>query len=62
MYTGVDHQWHGEMYATSGQGVDLWRVDRSDPVRHYEWGSDSVYSVRWNPVENNIFIGTVADR
>jgi len=62
VYTGVDHQWHGELYATSGQGVDLWKADRNDPVRHYEWGSDSVYSVRWNPVENNIFIGTVADR
>jgi hypothetical protein len=62
MFQGVDHHWRDSVYATCGDQVDIWNEDRSEPVRSFQWGVDTVHSVKFNPVEvihskriNNIF-------
>nr|CAB3236286.1 DDB1- and CUL4-associated factor 13 [Phallusia mammillata] len=62
LYTGVDHHWSEATFATCGQTVDIWNDERSEPVRSYRWGTDSVNSVRFNPVEANLCISTISDR
>ncbi|CAK8684107.1 unnamed protein product [Clavelina lepadiformis] len=62
LYTGIDHHWKEPIYATCGQTVDIWNDERSEPVKVYKWGTDSVNSISFNPVETNMCVSTVADR
>ncbi|KAG4953351.1 hypothetical protein JHK87_038945 [Glycine soja] len=52
--TGADHQWDGEHFATAGAQVDIWNHNRSQPINSFEWGTDTVISVRFNPGEPNL--------
>ncbi|KAH1211929.1 DDB1- and CUL4-associated factor 13 [Glycine max] len=51
---GADHQWDGEHFATAGAQVDIWNHNRSQPINSFEWGTDTVISVRFNPGEPNL--------
>ena len=51
MFQGIDHHWKENVYATCGDRVDVWQEDRSEPVRSFQWGVDTVHSVKFNPVE-----------
>ena len=59
---GVDHHWGRAEFATVGDGVDVWAHGRAEPLRHFEWGADSVTSARFNPVEQDLFASTGGDR
>lgn len=61
-FTGVDHQWDGENFATSGAQVDLWNHHRSEPISSFEWGVDTSLSVRFNPGEPNLLATSSRDR
>ncbi len=49
-YRGIDHHWGRPMFATAASVVEIWDHDRSEPVNTFSWGSDTVTSVRFNPV------------
>lgn len=51
MFQGIDHHWRDSVYATCGDQVDIWNEDRSEPIRSFQWGVDTVHSVKFNPVE-----------
>ncbi|KAG1363408.1 DDB1- and CUL4-associated factor 13 [Cocos nucifera] len=53
-FWAVDHQWDGNLFATAGAQVDIWDHDRSEPVNTFEWGKDTVISVRFNPGEPDV--------
>lgn len=55
MFQGIDHHWRDNVYATCGDQVDIWSEDRSEPVRTFKWGVDTVHSVKFNPVEVKSF-------
>lgn len=61
-FRAVDHQWDGVLFATAGSQVDIWDHDRSQPVNSFEWGIDTVISVRFNPGEPNILATSASDR
>lgn len=42
--------------------VDLWDHNRSEPVASFQWGSDTVVSVRFNPAEPDLIASTASDR
>ncbi|RXH73684.1 hypothetical protein DVH24_016506 [Malus domestica] len=53
-FRSVDHQWNSDRFATGGAGVDIWNHNRSAPEQSYQWGTDTVVSVRFNPGEPDI--------
>ena len=63
-FTSVDAHWRDvERFATSStSAVELWDASRAEPVSAFEWGADTVTSVRWNPAETSVLASTSADR
>ncbi|KAI3928133.1 hypothetical protein MKW98_023734 [Papaver atlanticum] len=61
-FWAVDHQWDGAQFATAGAQVDIWDHNRSEPIRSFEWGKDTVISLRFNPGEPNILATSSSDR
>ncbi|KAH7536760.1 hypothetical protein FEM48_Zijuj03G0020700 [Ziziphus jujuba var. spinosa] len=61
-FWAVDHQWDGDRFATAGAGVHIWNHNKSAPERSFEWGTDTVISVRFNPGEPNVLATTATDR
>eukprot|EP00246_Nothoceros_aenigmaticus_P003399 TRINITY_DN14548_c0_g1_i1.p1 TRINITY_DN14548_c0_g1~~TRINITY_DN14548_c0_g1_i1.p1 ORF type:complete len:453 (-),score=56.93 TRINITY_DN14548_c0_g1_i1:44-1402(-) len=61
-FRAVDHQWGTAIFATGGAQVDIWDESRSEPIRTFSWGADSVISVRFNPSEHEVFATTASDR
>lgn len=51
VYQSVDHHWQSDVFVTSGQTVEVWDERRTEPVRSFAWGVDSVHHVKFNPVE-----------
>jgi WD repeat and SOF domain-containing protein 1 len=49
-FRGVDHHWGRTLFATAGAAVDIWDHSRAEPLQTFSWGSDTVTSVRFNPV------------
>lgn len=61
-FTGIDHHWQDNVFATSGAKVDVWSHDRSQPTSSFSWGADTVQSVRFNPAEPSVLATTGSDR
>ncbi|XP_008800979.1 DDB1- and CUL4-associated factor 13 [Phoenix dactylifera] len=61
-FWAVDHQWDGNLFATAGAQVDIWDHNRSEPVNTFEWGKDTVISVRFNPGEPDVLATSSSDR
>ena len=63
----VDASWHRKTagaFCTAGADglVELWDCARSQPLRKWTWGSDSVFKARWNPAEPSLLASTSRDR
>uniref|UniRef100_A0A0D9WRR3 Sof1-like protein domain-containing protein n=1 Tax=Leersia perrieri TaxID=77586 RepID=A0A0D9WRR3_9ORYZ len=52
---GDASEWDGNLFATVGAQVDIWDQNRSEPINSFEWGKDTVLSVRFNPGEPDWF-------
>ncbi|KMZ64996.1 WD repeat and SOF1 domain-containing protein [Zostera marina] len=61
-FWAVDYQSNGSLFATAGSHVDIWDLNRSQPVNSFEWGHDTVISLRFNPGEPNILASSASDR
>ena len=62
VFLGVDHHWREPIFATCGEKVDVFDESRSEPVRSFTWGVDSITNIRFNPIEYNIIATTGSDR
>ena len=61
-FRAIDHHWQRNTFATAAAAVELWDHERSAPVAAYNWGVDTVMSVRFNPSEPDIFASCGSDR
>jgi WD repeat and SOF domain-containing protein 1 len=61
-FSGIDHHKRKTMFATSGVQVDLWDHNRSEPVHSFQWGADSVMSVKFNPIDTDVLLSSASDR
>ncbi|KAE9584675.1 hypothetical protein Lal_00023530 [Lupinus albus] len=61
-FWACDHQWDGEHFATVGAGVDIWNHNRSQPINSFEWGTDTVISVKFSPGDPNLLATSASDR
>ena len=66
---GCDHSCQENSFATCGTGqVDVWDEERAEPVSTFKWDtpsnsfSDSINSVKYNPVETYVLASTGSDR
>ena len=66
---GCDHSCRESSFATCGTGqVDVWDEERAEAVSTFKWDtpsnsfSDSINSVRYNPVETCVLASTGSDR
>jgi len=61
-FTSIDHHYSRNLFATSSEGVDIWDHSRSAPLSKYNWGHDTVTSVKFNPADANILSSCAMDR
>jgi WD repeat and SOF domain-containing protein 1 len=61
-FMSIDHHWSEPLVATCGVDVQVWDHERSEAVVTLSWGSESVQSVRFNPVERHVLASTASDR
>ncbi|RWS08905.1 ribosomal processing protein-like protein [Dinothrombium tinctorium] len=59
---GIDHHWEKPIMITCGESVQLWEESRSEPLQSLEWGVDTVYKVKFNPVETDLCVSAGSDR
>lgn len=62
MLTQSDHHWTKPLIMTCGEVVELWEENRSTPLTTFEWGADTIYNVKFNPIETDICASAVSDR
>ena len=51
---GIDHHLQKDQFATCGDKVDIWDISRATPIQTYDWGIDTIDSIKYNPVEVRI--------
>ena len=51
IFQSMDHHWKDDIFATSGQQVDVWDEERAEPIRTFTWGVDSISHIKFNPIE-----------
>jgi WD repeat and SOF domain-containing protein 1 len=61
-FTGIDHHWTNNMFATCSSKVQVWDHHRSEPTHEFSWGADTITSVRFNPAEASLLASTGSDR
>eukprot|EP00808_Paulinella_micropora_P000403 g24884.t1 len=61
-FSGVDYESKSIRFATCGTQVDLWDVNRSEPLHSFTWGADSVNSISYNRVETQLLLSCGSDR
>jgi len=59
---GMDNHRTKPLLITCGDRVDLWEETRTQPLRTYQWGVDSVNCIKFNPIETDICVGSASDR
>lgn len=59
---GMDHHYRKPLLMTCGEKVQLWEETRTEPLRSFHWGVDTVYNVKFNAVETDICAGAGSDR
>ena len=61
-YRDLDCHWGKDLYATAGNCVEVWDLNKDKPTSKFDWGCDTVLSVRFNPAEPEIFASCGSDR
>jgi len=61
-FNGLDHHKAKTNFATCGVQVDLWDHNRADPIHSFQWGADSVMSVKFNPIDTDVLLSSASDR
>ena len=62
LFSGCDHHRKQPKFVTCGNTVDLWDVNRAEPLHSFQWGCDSILSVKYNYIDTDIIVSTGSDR
>jgi WD repeat and SOF domain-containing protein 1 len=60
-FSGISHHRKESQFATSGVRVDIWDSTRSQPLHSFAWGADSIYTVKYSPVEVDLLASSSSD-
>ncbi|CAG8567704.1 9299_t:CDS:2 [Ambispora leptoticha] len=61
-FNAIDHHRSETIFATSGSQIDVWREERSDPIKTIKWGEDTINTVKFNQTEVNVLASCGTDR
>lgn len=61
-FSSIDHHYKKTLFATSSDVVDVWDINRTQPLQKFSWGDDTVTCCRFNKIETNIIACCMADR
>jgi WD repeat and SOF domain-containing protein 1 len=59
---GLDHHYSLRQFATAGTSVELWDDTRTESIAQMSWDTDSIQSVKFNPVETHVLASCGSDR
>ncbi|XP_077287370.1 DDB1- and CUL4-associated factor 13 [Arctopsyche grandis] len=62
MVTGISHHRSNPIFATCGEICQLWEESRSEPIKTFQWGIDSLHHVAFNQVQTNLLACCASDR
>ncbi|XP_076297533.1 DDB1- and CUL4-associated factor 13 [Lasioglossum baleicum] len=62
MISGISHHRYRPIFATCGEACHLWEETRNEPIKTFRWGVDSLYDVKYNPVQSNLLAACASDR
>nr|SVE75711.1 EOG090X04WU [Daphnia hispanica] len=62
MLTGISHHRSKPVMATCGEACNLWEHSRAQPIKTFQWGVDSLQSIKFNQIEENILAACGSDR
>ncbi|EDO06874.1 Sof1-like domain family protein [Babesia bovis T2Bo] len=57
----IDHHWNDNILATAGDCLEVWDSRRSVPIMKFDWDSEALYCVRFNPSDVNFIAASAAD-
>lgn len=60
--SGISHHRSKPIFATCGEHCQLWENTRSEPIKVFKWGVDSLHHVAFNQVESNLLASCASDR
>lgn len=61
-FSSIDHHYQKPLFATSSDVVNIWDVNRTQPIQRFSWGDDTVTCCRFNKTETNLVACCMADR
>ncbi|KEG13367.1 WD40 repeat protein, predicted [Trypanosoma grayi] len=61
-FSSIDHHFQKSLFVTSSDVVQVWDVNRTQPLQRFSWGDDTVSSCRFNKVETNLVACCMTDR
>jgi len=54
--TGVDCNWHADQYATSGDTLKVYNMNRNEPLKDFKYQNEQVKTVSFNPSQTNVIL------
>lgn len=60
--TCISHNRKKNIFATGGEKCQIWEETRSEPIRTFQWGVDSLHDVSFNPIETHLLSACASDR
>ncbi|CAH2076663.1 unnamed protein product, partial [Iphiclides podalirius] len=60
--SGITYHRNKPIFATCGEHCQLWENTRSEPIKIFKWGVDSLHHVAFNQVEYNLLASCASDR
>lgn len=59
---GISYNCKKPIFATCGEICQLWEENRSESIKTFAWGVDSLHDVKFNPVQVNLLAACASDR
>lgn len=50
----ISHHQTEPLFATGGEICQIWEETRSEPIRTFTWGVDSLHDITYNPIETHV--------
>ncbi|CDK26552.1 unnamed protein product [Kuraishia capsulata CBS 1993] len=60
-FKSMDHHYEDPVFVTGGATINLWDLNRNNPISDLSWGADNVNTVKFNLTETSIIASAGSD-